>query len=971
MSERADSDAAGVRDTTANPGVFISYSRKDGDRLPAFAEGLQAAGFRVLLDATGIRPAEIWRERLAQLIRQCDSVIFLISPDSVRSSVCEWELDEAERRAKRLFPVRIRETADIDIPGRLLQLNHVIAYPDERLQPALADLIESLRIDISWLREHSVVEDLAQRWRDSGESPARLLRGADIDAVERWRDRRPPTAPNLTDMQKRFIAASRRQVETAARRRAAWTGMAALVATAIALITNEMRVNAGLSAFEARVSAEAVSIIEGLNSHNESHELARALHVYHAAEQTLQKPPDVAWNALRLALSQHRAESTATAPAALRDLAIGNDDRLLGLDTTGTLWTFAAGLDQPRPVAFEQPLDGATGYGIASSRRSVWQRRDDTIRFHDLDGRSIALPPDLRIDAEMPFDAVPACAAGVRNGRIVVTAAAGERNIPPLNLRWNAEKSGPLRVLRLSERCERLLLFGETEAFLYQRAQARWESRSLEVGSDQPWSASPNLRFIVARWSNSLEIARYDAESGGWRYFLPDLGETDRAGAAARSVDEALVTDTGAFALLVRNTALVFDDDGLQRMRSPGGVLPRTIALSAHGKRLAVYQQANQRLTLFQAGATPLLEPVLNDVALPEGESISALSVCGPSRQLVVGGSGGSVLVLDPRRNHSVTRRLQVSGIVRRIDCDRNGPALIVSDEGLLDVRRGESALPRDELGAIAGTDGAAVFPDDDDGLLVVGLDAIYRRAQDGREIEKIARRDHDDDTIVVGGNVLWQAYPRRLLLLGESAGNRNGRYGARACAYLWGAAESVQVVCRGWPEAIRFSAGGFVGDTTLAGTGVGGQLSLMDLSTPRSLNLEGAPQIVPRTLIALDAERFIVGSLGGELQIWAKSGTQLRSTLDIPGKPEMVSIVADEETHEVLVAASRAVYRTVLSGERLKDKACAALSRIDRTDRSNLADCSAATPESALWRRIRDVPVFTPLHQQAPGAAD
>ncbi|MBN8738296.1 MAG: hypothetical protein BGP24_03875 [Lysobacterales bacterium 69-70] len=971
MSERADSEVAETGDATAEPSVFISYSRKDGDRMQALAEGLRTAGFRVLLDTTGIRPAEIWRERLAQLIRQCDSVIFLISPDSVRSSVCEWELDEAERRAKRLFPVRIRETADADIPGRLLQLNHIVACQDELLQPALADLVESLRTDISWLREHTVVEEMAQRWRDSDESPARLLRGADIDAVERWRDRRPRTAPNLTEIQKRFIAASRRQVETMARRRAAWTSMAAITAIAVALITNELRVTAGLSAFEAHVSAEAVNIIEGLNSHNESHELARALHAYYVAKQTLPKPPDVVWNALRLALSQHRAESTAAAPAPLRDLAIRDGDGLLGLDTDGTLWTFEAGLDQPRRVAFEQALEDAANYGISPSRRSVWQRRDDTIRFHDLDGRSLALPPDMLIDAEMPFDAVPACAAAVRNGRVFVTASAGEPNIPPLNLKWDVPKSGRLRVLRVSGHCERLLLLGERSAFLYRRDQAGWTPHALEVGADQPWTASPNLRFIIARWSNSLEIARYDAESDGWKYFLPDLGEAGNARAAARNVDEAQVTDTGAFALLVGNDALVFDDAGRQRMRSPGGVLPRTIALSAHGDRLVVYQQANQRLTLFRAGATPLLEPVLDDVALPAGESISALSVCGPSRLFVIGGYAGSVLVLDPRKDFSVIRRLHVSGMVRRIDCDRNGPALIVSDEGLLDIRRGESALPRDELGAVTGTDGAAVFPDDDNGLLIVGPDAVYRRTQDGRVIEKISRAPHDDDTVVVGGNVLWQTDPRRLLLLGQSAGIRNGRYGARVCAYTWGAAEAVQVVCRGWPEAIRFSAGGFVGETTLAGVGIGGQLSLMDLSTPHSLNLDGGPQIVPRRLIALGDERFIVSSLGGELQIWAKSGTLLRSNLDVPGAPEMISMTAEEESHEVLVAADRAIYRTVLSGERLKDRACAALSRINRTDRSKLADCAAVTPESALWRRIRDVPVFTPLHQQTPTATD
>src|SRR5258708_37022618 len=92
--------------------VFVSYSRKDLAFAQMIVEALATRGFDAFLDKTDIAPGEPWKERLARLIASADTVLFAVSPDSVASSICTWELEESARLSKRLIPIVARR-----IPG--------------------------------------------------------------------------------------------------------------------------------------------------------------------------------------------------------------------------------------------------------------------------------------------------------------------------------------------------------------------------------------------------------------------------------------------------------------------------------------------------------------------------------------------------------------------------------------------------------------------------------------------------------------------------------------------------------------------------------------------------------------------------------------------------------------------------------------------------------------------------------------
>ena len=59
--------------------VFISYSRDDlafADQLDA---SLQLGGFETTIDRRGISAGEDWKARLGSLIRDADTVVFVLS----------------------------------------------------------------------------------------------------------------------------------------------------------------------------------------------------------------------------------------------------------------------------------------------------------------------------------------------------------------------------------------------------------------------------------------------------------------------------------------------------------------------------------------------------------------------------------------------------------------------------------------------------------------------------------------------------------------------------------------------------------------------------------------------------------------------------------------------------------------------------------------------------------------------------
>lgn len=194
---------------TARLKVFISYSRADAAFADELVAGLEYGDrFTVTIDRHSIVEGEDWRRRIGALIADADTVVFVLSPDSVQSDICVWEVEEAHRLSKRILPVLAHSVGSLPVPPLLAALNYVRFDEGRSFMAGLKALATALQTDVDWLREHTRLLARAMEWEGAGRQPNRMLAGNDIAEAKAWIARRPRDAPEPTELHLEFIRAS-------------------------------------------------------------------------------------------------------------------------------------------------------------------------------------------------------------------------------------------------------------------------------------------------------------------------------------------------------------------------------------------------------------------------------------------------------------------------------------------------------------------------------------------------------------------------------------------------------------------------------------------------------------------------------------------------------------------------------------------------------------------------------------------
>ena len=201
--------------------VFISYARVDGALAEWLRDQLIASGYAAYLDRHDIKPGEPWRERLTALIETADAVLFLLSPRSIQSEACAWEVSEAERLNKRILPIVLSDVDDKQVPGGVRRLNYVHMRNQAEVATGMPQVTAWLVEDLAWVREHTRLLRIAIRWEAQGRQYDLLLRGAELAEAELWVAQRPRDAPEPGKQHLALISASRvaEQAGAEARRR--------------------------------------------------------------------------------------------------------------------------------------------------------------------------------------------------------------------------------------------------------------------------------------------------------------------------------------------------------------------------------------------------------------------------------------------------------------------------------------------------------------------------------------------------------------------------------------------------------------------------------------------------------------------------------------------------------------------------------------------------------------------------------
>ncbi|MCM8921742.1 MAG: toll/interleukin-1 receptor domain-containing protein, partial [Candidatus Thiodiazotropha sp.] len=103
--------------------AFISYSRKDQAFVKKLYDALALKKQEIWVDWQGIPPTAEWLTEVYGAINEADAFIFIISPESISSDICNLELAHAISQNKRLIPILLKDVRTSDLHEEVRKIN--------------------------------------------------------------------------------------------------------------------------------------------------------------------------------------------------------------------------------------------------------------------------------------------------------------------------------------------------------------------------------------------------------------------------------------------------------------------------------------------------------------------------------------------------------------------------------------------------------------------------------------------------------------------------------------------------------------------------------------------------------------------------------------------------------------------------------------------------------------------------------
>ncbi len=199
--------------------VFLAYSEKDEEIKEKIRQTLMREGLTIWRNKTDIKTGIAFQSAINQGIEGADNLVYLLSPDSLKSEYCQKELAHGFANNKRIIPLLIEETdlKLIQSPVRELQFIDLTGHEDaDKYQSGVDKLLAELKKDLSYYEKQKTLLVKALKWQRQNRNPSLLLRGYNLQHFEAWlkvarhRDDCPPLL-----LQEEFITASLKKPESA------------------------------------------------------------------------------------------------------------------------------------------------------------------------------------------------------------------------------------------------------------------------------------------------------------------------------------------------------------------------------------------------------------------------------------------------------------------------------------------------------------------------------------------------------------------------------------------------------------------------------------------------------------------------------------------------------------------------------------------------------------------------------------
>ncbi len=214
------------------------------------------------MDLEDIPPTADWLAEVKAGIEAAETFVFVISPDSIGSEVCQTEVAHAAGLNKRIVPVVRGDVDERLVPEPLAKRNWIFCRDDEEFDSGVTALNDALDTDLDWLHAHAELLRRALAWERGGRRASALLRGTELGEAEAWLGSGAGGGQQPTAAHREFILASRRAAGRRQRSFLAAVSVALVIAIGLAILALTQR----SAAIENQKRAESQQLAAVANS---------------------------------------------------------------------------------------------------------------------------------------------------------------------------------------------------------------------------------------------------------------------------------------------------------------------------------------------------------------------------------------------------------------------------------------------------------------------------------------------------------------------------------------------------------------------------------------------------------------------------------------------------------------------------------------------------------------------------------
>lgn len=192
--------------------VMVSYCRRNKPFVERLVKALEDNDVSCWVDWKDIPHGVDWMKSIQSGILNCNTFVFCLSPESIKSKVCGEEVSYALRCGKRVVPIVVKDGfAWDDVQPEVAKINFIFFNgEDNPFEERLSQLLECISLNYDHLVAHTELQRQSMLWVRMKKRPELLLRGVALTDASSWllRAQKENFSPQPTDVQCKYLMAS-------------------------------------------------------------------------------------------------------------------------------------------------------------------------------------------------------------------------------------------------------------------------------------------------------------------------------------------------------------------------------------------------------------------------------------------------------------------------------------------------------------------------------------------------------------------------------------------------------------------------------------------------------------------------------------------------------------------------------------------------------------------------------------------